>query len=507
MAGRRTTRTAQNRLDWEQADEVPDVLLLKSRPAQGRHAASTYPDIAIPTRLRSTTGSKRRALFCWCTIALAVTAIALVTVTVRAQRDEVARVSAELAHVLSTEAAGMTDPQRAYRSVAVDAAAPASWQDECRRRHAATADLSGPTVHAPEVTDVHLCEDQVIVGLHFRDLNMAETRVYRATTRGWVRTVPSSDCWGQAEITESTYFRLMYQGRDRVAVDPALPQLDRLYLQQRALVGLPAPDAAHPKPLLVIDVARLTAELLPDAAASAGEVLTVPSPLLLAAPDTLTPADVFVRAADLPLAELVMDEAACQSGTCDRRPYVLLRGITLWLQWHALDDGWTPNRALLESIWQVQLQTTGAPALHDLGQLPGGIGEYWLRERYVATRPDGCALGDNDCWADVEFLISSGAILAPDMSIVAAVSLVDYLVHVFGTDVITDLLAACRQADDLDAVLEMATGTSLAEIEAGWHASLQAHFQPTSTGAEAAPRLVMLLASPKDCSPSQTTLQ
>lgn len=487
MARRRTTRRTQNRLEWEQADEVPDVLLLTPRLAHGRHAALPHAD-AAPTPRRPATGNKQRALFCWCTIALAVTAVALVSVTVRAQRDEVARVSAELTQVLSTEAAGMTDPQRAYRSVAVDAVAPASWQDECRRRHAATADLRGPTVQVPQVTDVHLCKDQVIVGLHFRDLKMAETRVYRATTRGWVRTVPSSDCWGQAEITESAYFRLMYQGRDRVAVAPALAQLDLLYLQQRTLVGLPAPGAAHPKPLLVIDAARLIAELVPDAAVSDGDVLTMPSPLLLAAPDTLAPADVFVRAAALPVAELVMHESACQTGACDRRPYVLYRGIALWLQWHALDgDEWTPNRALLESIWQAQLEAMGAPPLHDLGQLPTGNGEYWLRERYVATRPNGCALGDNDCWADVEYLISSGAILAPDMSIVAAASLVDYLVDAYGTGVIADLLAASRQADELDAVLEMVTADSLAELEAGWHAFLYAHFQPMFTGADVAP--------------------
>lgn len=65
-----------------------------------------------------------------------------------------------------------------------------------------------------------------------------ETRFYRETEQGWLRTVPPDSYWGPLQATETEHLRFEYRAHDAPVVEPQVARLQSIYLELCELLGL-----------------------------------------------------------------------------------------------------------------------------------------------------------------------------------------------------------------------------------------------------------------------------
>ena len=85
-----------------------------------------------------------------------------------------------------------------------------------------------------------------------------QTRFYRRTAAGWLRTEPDAALWGPMRSLETPFFVYHFRQHDAPAVIAVAPQIDALYTTMQRNFGLPISPAGLPSPFagekLVIDV-------------------------------------------------------------------------------------------------------------------------------------------------------------------------------------------------------------------------------------------------------------
>jgi hypothetical protein len=252
---------------------------------------------------------------------------------------------------------------------------------------------------------------------------------FRIVDGRWLHTVPQMGHWGNEQWEEGAVLRLGYYELDAAHVERLLPQLDGVYSQVAADLGI-APE------LLPIEVV-----LAPSGASDfrgyppEGLTLLVPSPYATARPaDTSAPGYVALAATHDLVEGLVSRQI---------RPY-------------------TVSRPVAYAFVSLEMERTGLPT-----------GEWLLPA--TLEGPIGV-----DVPPSLETLWSGSAVEMPYYSAadyLAARLLMDMLVEAYGPEAIPDLLARLPDSANVDDWLTRSVGVEAGALEADWRARLETALQ------------------------------
>ncbi len=151
-----------------------------------------------------------------------------------------------------------------------------------------------------------------------------QTRVYRASERGWVRTQPTAAQWGTRRQLTSKYFVFAYHTTDDDAVMQAAPQLDALftemhtYLDESLVAGAMITITIDPEP------SHATGQLSPG--------IVVASPAAALTPSDVGPSEVLLQSLVLALYDRLAKNALTAHATSGQR-FRLLNALRLWFIW------------------------------------------------------------------------------------------------------------------------------------------------------------------------------
>jgi hypothetical protein len=115
-----------------------------------------------------------------------------------------------------------------------------------------------------------------------------ETRFYRQTSDGWLRTLPGDDFWGPVRSIETAHLRFEFRDRDMPAVVAAADRVEMAFVRAHAWLGVPLPDQTE----------KLTFALVPDLVRGWGGYSMrqqMTSPLLAKVPVDLSDSDYLVQ--------------------------------------------------------------------------------------------------------------------------------------------------------------------------------------------------------------------
>ena len=166
----------------------------------------------------------------------------------RAAQAGLEEVRDELSAAIELEIWADEQGDRAMAGGLLDKSASSTWRNQIITRF---FPLPGGDEHqiSAHITDFDLQEDSALVTVVITDNRLAfpyqETRVYRKTKTGWIRTAPGADFWGGWESQESAYFSFRYRKRDTAAVTAAAAQIDQLYERVVRGIGLPIDPEAE----------------------------------------------------------------------------------------------------------------------------------------------------------------------------------------------------------------------------------------------------------------------
>jgi hypothetical protein len=194
-------------------------------------------------------------------------------------------------------------------------------------------------VQTAETVDIHgeRAVARVVVYTEHGEPAYRQTRFYRYTDAGWLRTEPDATLWGPERSLETPYFVYHFRQNDAQAVIAVAPQMDALYTKMRRNFVLPITSGAEKLPIVV-------SVLQPPGHAlswfSMPDRIIVPSPAIYLAPVELTDADLLAQSLALALSKQVL----AQSG-----------------QHHAIGGSWQPllDSLHLWQVWDLELPLAG----------------------------------------------------------------------------------------------------------------------------------------------------
>lgn len=188
-----------------------------------------------------------------------------------------------------------------------------SWISDTPR-HLQSAPQTSPQSLSPSAQTAIVLQDfdlygnvactEVVVNDPALPLAYRETRAYRNTEMGWLRTSLPSDFWGSAQQYESEHFVFIFHFRDLPAVLESAPRLDANYTRLCRNLGLP--EMLHGKMVVELN------ERSPSASVNLNiheRHLDLSSPSLLKIPGNLTDSDLLVQLVTVPLARHLLERA------------------------------------------------------------------------------------------------------------------------------------------------------------------------------------------------------
>ena len=321
-----------------------------------------------------------------------------------------------------------------------------------------------------------------------------QTRFYRRTNGGWVRTAPDAALWGPARSLETPYFVYHFRQNDAQAVTAVASQVDTLYLTLRRNFGLPLSLDAEK---LVIDVSVT----LPPGHVAAGfgapTRFPVSSPAVYWAPVELTDAELLAQSIALPLLNYVLAHAS-EHHAIGKTWQPLLDGLYLWQVWD-LDLPLAAWRADVAKWIYVDVPAIGPGQPVVLPKRYAalcGAHKLWLSSPMQIHIPIGCTELDGAAWYLRSFYsgdqlthLAQLAVPVPQSLVreplppayhpgqtVALATLIEYAVATYGRERLPALLAGLGQYESWDTLLPAVYGVSASEFEAGWQAYLVAHY-------------------------------
>ena len=269
-----------------------------------------------------------------------------------------------------------------------------------------------------------------------------ETRFYRLTKTGWMRTAPQEEYWGEEITAETDYFTLTYRQRDTVAVREVMTDIDERYVTLQAEFGLdPDPTGGQLRILVQPMVLPLTD---PGLFRFQGDRLTIPSPLQLPALEGLTDADVLRASILEPLAEYVVSKILSQAQVqCQWR--ALAQGVRLWAR---------QEYRVLPSAYEHEMQSV----LHSWSDLG-------------SDRLFSFAEGSPSCFG---FQYHTSLDMVADM---VAKTVVSFAMLTYGHEAVPSLIEAAGEYDTWEELIPAVFGVSAEEFEQGWQAYLADEYQ------------------------------
>ena len=156
-----------------------------------------------------------------------------------------------------------------------------------------------------------------------------ETRFYRQTETGWLRTAPPAEFWGKMSTAETTYFTVTYWQRDAEAVAEVLASIDEQYEALCMELGLNPNDIDRVLRIRVQPVRFPSTD--PILFRFQGNELNIPSPLQVPRPEKMTDTDVLRASITEPLAVHILDQQMVKRR--DPSSWQPLRdGLRLWIR-------------------------------------------------------------------------------------------------------------------------------------------------------------------------------
>jgi hypothetical protein len=302
-----------------------------------------------------------------------------------------------------------------------------------------------------------------------------QTRFYRETTQGWLRTQPVPALWGQLRSIDTRHLTWRYRASDEDAVLAVAERMDALYEQMRLDYGLGQKTADDDRLTVYVQVDHLPGRV-PLQKRPMTEV-DVPSPAVHLVPQHYADEDVLAQTVTVAL----LRSLAAQAAEVHSLPEsdTVLAGLQLW-ELRALEQG------LSASTWRSIIGPTEKQGLHEV------CAEYavWMLRPMAAGLPVRCegvraeslsyrierlaSLSLRDVgWQDGGTRVGHTSVwLVPQAASLFMATVIDYAGTAHGRESVPRLLAALGEHESWETLVPAVYGISLAEFEAGWRQHL-----------------------------------
>jgi hypothetical protein len=307
-----------------------------------------------------------------------------------------------------------------------------------------------------------------------------QTRFYRETERGWLRTKPDPALWGVPLTLETDHLIWRYRRRDEAAVAPIAEQFDALYAQLQRDYGL-AQSSEDDKQAIHVQVDYFPG--LVTAYQFSDDPIVVPSPAVYLVPMERAEADILGQTVALSLLKSMWAQAVAQHGI--EPSWTFLAGMSLWQMW---------EMGLGLSEWRDDVvQWVYGDVASDAGdsevRLPARYRELcaaygiWMIKPVSIGIPLQCDSRDGSPLHDLMLIslrhenLGSFQYISSYPRVEQAVrmerplqgsTVVDYAVTTYGRERLPDLVAALGQHDSWETLAPAVYGVSLDEFEEGW---------------------------------------
>ncbi len=375
-------------------------------------------------------------------VCLATLLIVTGSVLYRRADSNLARIDYELGNVVAMENRLQQQDNPDLANALIDPEAPHVWKTwmDTNRDHQHPA----PAPSAATIKDMKLAGEWAMVRVRINEPvadwqtgPFLETRFYRMSKVGWLRTAPRTELWGDMVTAETVYFHFTYWKRDANAAADVLGDIDERYVEMCARLGLHPEFRDEPLHIL-IQPASLASD--PGLFHFQGDRLTIPSPLQMPVPEGIADADVLRASILEPLAVMVLDKRMARYTNC--------------YSWRSLQDGlrlWIGQEyGFLPSASRYQLRSTlldwrnsDSPRLTYLTAYNTWCGEAYSPVCYGAYRDT----------------------LSLD---VLAWTLVSYAMDSYGISALPSLIEAMGEHNSWEGLIPAAFGVTAAEFEQGW---------------------------------------
>lgn len=337
---------------------------------------------------------------------------------------------------------------------------------------------------------------QVVTQLE-RDLPaLRQTRFYRQTADGPLRTKPNAELWGSPHRLETSHFAFHFRQYDAQVVAAVAPKINALYTEVGNNLGL---IANAQKLVIEVSVEQVTGDTFTQHWDD--EPLVVPSPAVYLAPAGLSDRELLEQSIALPLIDY-MGTRAIEDHAIPVRWQPLLLGLRLWQLWD-LDMPLAHWRhAVVSSLYMDA--ATGPMASQYV--LPNHDKELcaahslWVLSPIMIGVPFECHISDEGRWVAKKKTARGPLIhidqLRPPLKgydqyyynenyffdpteVVAIATLIEYIVATYGHEELPVLLASLTQYEDWERLIPALFDLSASDFEANWHSYLTQQYGVT----------------------------
>lgn len=259
-----------------------------------------------------------------------------------------AAVEKSLSHTVALESQVMATGDDHLAAALIDPQAEVTWR---ARTEAELLQEAGEA----EILDYSLRGDRAVARIQVTDPQNGrvyrESRFYRETAGGWLRTEPAASLWNSPQRVESEFFVFHFYQIDRAAVREAAPLLDAAYLHIHTALALPmrsARDATEKVQIHVASAEEATAYPWYDK----GKPLWVDSPWLLRLPDHIADGQALAEMVAFTLRRSVVNELSSPLLEMDEPTAGLLVGLRLWLAWEETPVAQSHQIGIVEWLYE-----------------------------------------------------------------------------------------------------------------------------------------------------------
>lgn len=446
-----------------------------------RKEAAQIP-LADPTPFRQGAGRRRG----WGVAGIALCLALVVGLHLRRQAEiGLVAVEKSLSHTVALEGQAQGTGDALLAAALIDPQSEVDWR---ARIETGVLQEAGET----EILDFSLRGDRAVARIRVayppNEGVYRESRFYRETAGGWLRTQPDASLWGSPESVESEFFVFHFRRLDRAAVREAAPLLDAVYLHIHTALEVPLPVASDPAEKIQIHVAGAEDETV-YRLYDRGKPLWVDSPWLLRLPASVTDGQALAEMAAFTLRRSAVNELLSPLSEVDEPTAGLLGGLRLWLAWeerllaqsHKTGIvGWHyqnashspqrlpvsfPERCELINSWQIVFSTV--PLFFYCSMEPAVVLSTYSRPPISLAR---LPISQPQYMYSVDVSGESGSDLQGQA--IAFATLLEYAAHTYGSGSVAALLRAAREGKHWSTAAPESFGLSAAEFEAGWRAWL-----------------------------------
>jgi hypothetical protein len=357
-------------------------------------------------------------------------------------------------------------------------------------------ECNAPAAHG-EIAHILVCGDRAVTRMvmyaEHGEPAYRQTRFYRQTESGWIRTDPEAALWGAERSLETPSFVFHFRQEDAPTVITVAPQIEGISTTLRRTVGLPVTLGAE-KMVIEVSVTEPPGHVLPWVPRP--ERLRVPSPAVYRAPVGVTDAELLAQSIALPLLAQVLAQANEQYAVkADRQ--LMLKGLYLWQVWD-LDlplSAWREDVAMWLYAAEPAIQPGQLVVLPDHYEELCAAHTLWMPAPVQLGIPLLCTELDGKPWyfaswgsRDPLLRLDQFAVPAPRSLVegsvpvshpgqaIALATLIEYAVATYGRERLPALVAGLGHYERWETLIPVVYGVSAAEFEAGWRAYLSAHY-------------------------------